>query len=231
VRQPSDDLPGEVLLSVRSMAVGIGGKRLFESLDLELRAQQIVALRGPSGCGKSTFLRTLAGLVDPLAGELTLAGRTPADHGWPSYRHQVSYLAQRAVVSDASVLDNLAFPFTFSSASGRQLDQAAASEMLAKLGLPEGVIDAAARTLSEGQMQRVCLARALLIEPRVLLLDEPTSALDPEATEQVEQVICHALEATAAAAIVVTHHPAQVERLAARIVDLQPLTTPGNGHG
>ncbi len=213
------------------MAVGNQGKRLFESLDLELRANEIVALQGPSGCGKSTLLRTLAGLIDPLAGELTLAGLPPADHGWPSYRRQVTYVAQRPVVADGTVRSNLAFPYTFLTASGRQLDADSASLMLAQMGLPEGVIDSAARTLSEGQMQRVCLARALLIEPRILLLDEPTSALDPAATAKVEQVICDALRATAAAALVVTHHRSQIERLAARTVDLEPLTVEGSDDG
>ncbi len=238
--QQSDDAADEVLLSVRSMAVGIGGERLLDALDLDLRARQVVALRGPSGCGKSTLLRTLAGLIDPLAGELTLAGVPPAEHGWPSYRRQVSYVAQRPVVVDRTVRANLALPFTFLTASGRQLDEAAASDMLAELGLPDSVLDTAARTLSEGQLQRVCLARALLIEPRVLLLDEPTSALDPEATARVERVLCDALRATKAAALVVTHQSDQVERLTARTVDLEPycslahradLRTPGKGHG
>ena len=221
----------ETILSVRSLAAGIGGRRLLEGLDLDLRAEEVVALRGPSGCGRSTLLRSLAGLVDPLDGTVELRGKSAGDHGWPRYRRQVCYVAQRPVVLDRSVRGNLSLPFDFSVSRAHRFDRSAAARLLADLGLPDGTLEVNARTLSEGQLQRVCFARALLIQPRVLLLDEPTSALDGAASRRAEGALSAALRATSAAALIVTHQDSQVDRLAARVVDLEPFLLAGGGHG
>jgi putative ABC transport system ATP-binding protein len=169
--------------------------------------------------GKTTLLRTLAGLVDPAEGELRLEGRPPAAIGYPAYRRQVVYLAQRPVLFDGSVLDNLRMPFAYVSAGGATLDEARSEARLERMLLPSALASDA-MTLSEGQKQRVALARALSVGPRVLLLDEPTSALDPESRGALENCLLDYLGDGDAAAIIVSHDADQLERLDAEVIDL-----------
>jgi putative ABC transport system ATP-binding protein len=208
------------------MSIGVAGKTLLESLSVEVEAGDIMAFRGASGLGKSTLLRTLAGLVPAVAGELSLGGVSPDELGWPLFRRRVGFLAQRATVIDGTVAENLALPFRYRSAAGASLDAKRARTLLARLGLDgDELWDRRARDLSEGEKQRLCLIRALLVDPDVLLLDEPTSALDPASTRAVERELGRFLER--AAVLLVSHDPHQVERLGARVVDLDVLAPAG----
>ena len=221
----------------QDLTVGVAGKPLLEGLTIALQAGDIVALRGRSGLGKTTLLRTLAGLVPALAGQLSLGGKSPEEHGWPAFRRRVGYLSQRTALIEGSVADNLALPFRYRSASGATLDEDRARDLLARVGLDGTEIwHRRARDLSEGEKQRVCFVRALLVEPDVLLLDEPTSALDPASTVALESEIADLLER--AAVLLVSHDPAQSDRLGARVVDLgvhaatrRPEDGAEDGHG
>ena len=203
------------LLQLRELAIGIGGRRLGAGLSLQLDEGEVVAVGGPSGGGKTTLLRTVAGLIDPLEGALLLRGESPDAIGWPRYRRRVSYLSQRPTLLDISVRDNLARPFRYGCAGGA-FDHRVASRLLTELQLDEKVLEQRARTLSEGQKQRVSLLRALLVEPEVLLLDEPTSALDPDNVAAVEQLLAR----FEGAILLVSHDPAQVERLASGSISI-----------
>lgn len=196
--------------------MGVRGKRLLRGVELEVARDEIVAVTGPSGCGKTTFLRTLVGLIDPLEGDVHLEGRRPAEIGWPQFRRRVMFVAQRPALFDTTVSDNLLLPFTYAAAAGRRFDAARAEETLRRLGMPN-LLEQPARTLSEGQAQRIALARALLLEPDVLLLDEPTSALDAESRERVELV----LSSRPGATLLASHDAAQLERLADHTLDLR----------
>lgn len=206
------------MLAAHELGVGISGKRLLTGVELEVGAGEIMAIVGPSGCGKTTLLRTLVGLIDPLEGEVTLEGETPDQISWARFRRLVMLVAQRPVLFDGTVADNLKIPFGYATAAGTAFDRAAAEEMLAAVGV-DGVLEQPARTLSEGQAQRMVLVRALLLAPRVVLLDEPTSALDADSRDQVEAL----LRACGAAIVVVSHDPSQVKRLAHRSLDLTPF--------
>jgi putative ABC transport system ATP-binding protein len=202
------------LLEVQGLAAGAGGKRLVEGLSLAIGPGDILALRGPSGSGKTTVLRAIVGLSDPLAGVVLSRGEPPAALGWPRFRRRIACVPQRAVLLDGTVRNNLELPFCYASAAGG-LDEARLKELMAALRLDRDLLEQEARTLSEGQRQRVALLRALLIEPDVLLLDEPTSALDHDNVLAVEELL------RSTPALVVTHDAAQVERLAAQVIDLE----------
>ncbi len=203
----SDDAP---LLACRDLTVAWKGRVLVDRFRCELRAGEIVAVEGPSGCGKTSLLRRVCGLDDPAPGSVHWRGRPAAEVGWPVVRSRVVLVAQEPVLLPGTVRENLALPLRYRAVK-RPFREEAARDLLARLRLPEAVLDATADELSVGERQRVCLARALLLEPEVLLLDEPTSALDPATTAVVEALVRERVRA-GAAALVVTHHPEQAAR-------------------
>lgn len=206
-------------LEIRGMAVAAGGRDLLEGVDLTLAPGEARALAGPSGCGKSTLLRAVAGLDDPRAGSLHLAGRAPAQWGWPEYRRRVVLSFQKPVFLEASLETNLRRPFLYHHAPG-DYPEGRARELAERLGLAEIWHAPDARRLSQGEQQRLALIRALLLEPEVLLLDEPTSALDNAAAAAVEALLLEERSRRGMALLMASHDPAQAGRMEAPVLDL-----------
>ena len=212
------------MLHLTDIAVEAGGKALLAGLGIDLAPGDLLALRGPSGCGKTTLLRAINGLSDALAGTVRLDGEAPADIGWPVFRRRVILVEQRAVLLEGSVRTNLERPFGYHSA-GDGFPHERSLELLQRLGLTGDHLNQEARSLSEGEQQRVSLVRALLLDPSVLLLDEPTSALDESTVTRVEALIRDEAERRGLSALIVTHDRIQAERWCHRTIDLLPYLT------
>ncbi|GAB4476057.1 MAG: ATP-binding cassette domain-containing protein [Anaerolineae bacterium] len=184
---------------------------------LRIEQGEVFALVGPSGAGKSTLLRLLALLEPPTTGELILR----LDDSRPvSYRdvtieqrRDLAMVFQRPALLSRSVRSNIAYGLRLRG------DRDARQRIDAVLGrvsmLP--LADAHPRTLSGGEMQRVAVARALVLEPRVLLLDEPTANLDPANVRIIEDLIREQHARTSATIVLVTHNVFQARRLASRV--------------
>jgi len=216
---------GERLLELSGLSAGTDGRVLITGLDLCVREGEFVALLGPSGCGKTTLLRAVSGLIDPLEGAVRLRGEeAPGDH-WPSFRRRVVLIQQTPVLLDRTVEENLRRPFDYDSAGEAGFPGDRAVSLLEVFGVDESRMSQNARSLSVGQQQRVCLVRALILQPEVLLLDEPTSALDPESVRSVEEVFVREARQRGMSALLVTHDRAQAERVCDRSVELQPYLT------
>jgi putative ABC transport system ATP-binding protein len=169
------------------------------------------ALLGPSGSGKSTLLRLLNRLADPDTGSIRFHGTDVRELDPLELRRRVGLVPQLPAPVPGSVADNVQFGPRL---VGREVDPEPPVELA---GLDRSFLDRDASRLSVGEQQRVMLARALALEPEVLLLDEPTASLDSEATAAVE----HALRNLHGVSLVlVTHDPNQAERLADRTIRL-----------
>jgi ABC-type iron transport system FetAB ATPase subunit len=168
--------------------------------DLELAAGACAAITGPSGSGKSLFLRMVADL-DPHEGEAWIEGRACTSMPAPEWRSQAIYLAAESGWWAEQVIAH--FP------AGRRGEVAAVAD---RLGLASTLLEAPVSQLSTGEKQRLAIIRALLRNPKILLLDEPTGALDQDSVARVESVLQERL-AAGHAIVLVTHDPGQAQRL------------------
>jgi NitT/TauT family transport system ATP-binding protein len=194
-----------------------GAVEALAPTDLVVGSGELLAVLGPSGCGKSTLLRILAGLIEPSAGLVRLAGRPPTE----VRRHQgIGWLAQDdGLLPWRSVADNVALPLRI----GRRgsIDTARIAAVLELVGLSE-----AARRypheLSGGMRQRAALARALVARPAFLFLDEPFASLDELTRERLGELLLAVRAAGRPTTLLVTHSVAEAVRLADRVVVLSP---------
>ena len=186
---------------------------------LTLTPGELVALSGPSGAGKTTLLRLLAGLARPDSGFLRVEGQTWYDHTrrqWlPPQRRPLGFVFQDyALFPNMTVRQNLAF-----AAEGQPDAPQLVAELLDLLELTELAARRPA-VLSGGQQQRVALARALARRPRLLLLDEPLSALDQPTRLRLQAALADMHQRFGLTTVLISHDPAEIARLAHRVVEL-----------
>ena len=191
-----------------------GSTIAVDTVDLEVRAGEFVALLGPSGCGKTTTLRLIAGFEHPDAGSIELDGATIASPGMglPPERRRTGLMFQEyALFPHMSVGKNIGYGI---GRGENRSDRVA--EALALVGL-EGFEARMPSELSGGQQQRVALARALATQPLVMLLDEPFSNLDPERRQQIRADLREILRRAGVTVVMVTHDQEEALSLADRV--------------
>jgi len=196
------------------------GGRLLEAvrdITFSVGEHEFVALLGPSGCGKSTVLRIIAGILKPTSGEVLVLGKTPDE---ARRQRLFSFLAQDPVMLPwRSVLQNVSLPLEVArnSASLRHRPR----ELLALVGLA-GFEDVSPNQLSGGMKQRAALARALTLNPSLLLMDEPFGALDEITRDHMNIELLRIWSETNAAVLFVTHSIEEAIFLSDRIIILSP---------
>ena len=200
----------------------VDGDPILRSIDLVIPANGVTVLAGPSGAGKSTLLRLLNRLDDPVAGEIRWRGRALTEWAPTELRRQVAMVFQRAPLFSGTVLDNL-------RVAEADVDVERAGHVLEHVGLDADLLDHEADSLSGGEAQRMCVARALLTEPSVLLADEPTAALDRAARATVEE-LGRKLADSGVAVIWVSHDTDQLRRLADHVIVLADGAVRAVGH-
>jgi putative ABC transport system ATP-binding protein len=189
------------------VSVARGGRPVLSGLSLAIEPGTTAVL-GPSGSGKSTLLRLLNRLADPDEGSVRFHGQDVRALDPLELRRRAVLVPQLPAPLPGSVADNVSYG---PALLGRAVDPA---EALRQAGLGPEFAERDAARLSVGEQQRVMLARALALEPEVLLLDEPTAALDQEAREGVERTLAQ----LPCSMVLVTHDRAQAERLAGRVL-------------
>ncbi|MBN1446590.1 MAG: ABC transporter ATP-binding protein [Bacteroidetes bacterium] len=208
------------LLSVRALSFRYDRDDIFSDVAFDLHARDVLLLSGPSGSGKSTLLRSLARLLAPQTGTITLKGRSWADIPPPTYRRRVAYLQQQPVMlPGTTVRTNLLLSFRFDVANGPDDEQL--NSLLSEAALESIRLDQDAGTLSVGQQQRIALLRLLLMRPAALLLDEPTASLDRDAAQKLIDMVADERERSALAVLLVSHHTDDADRLSPRMAILK----------
>ncbi len=200
-------------LELRGLTYAVNGRHLIDDIDLTLEDRGITAIMGPNGAGKSILLRLLHGLLVPTGGEVLWAGRPL---GREVARRQ-AMVFQKPVLLRRSAAANIRYALGLRGID-RNARRLRASEALRLAGL-EAHAATPARVLSGGEQQRLCLARALSLEPDILFLDEPTSSLDPASTLAIEALLIDA-QRRGIKIVVVTHDVGQARRLAQDVVFL-----------
>lgn len=224
-------------LETRGLGVTHHGRPLLRGIDLRVENRRVLALVGPSGAGKTTLLSCLNRMIELTpglrsTGEIFLFGRPVGPLDSDAVRRQVGMLFQQPVIFPGSIADNVLFGLRHAGLAPRRSFPERISRALSEAALWDEVKDRLAEpatSLSVGQQQRLCLARALAVEPRVLLLDEPTSALDPRSTEAIEERIREI--AKSRAIVLVTHSLGQARRVADELACLDRREGPGGPAG
>jgi tungstate transport system ATP-binding protein len=203
------------LFRLEAVAKVYGEREVLRLDQLEIHAGEVVGLLGPTGAGKSTLLRILAGIEPPTSGSLAFHEFSFGPRELPlAVSRCITLVFQRPFLVTGSVRDNVEFGLRLRGVSERH---ARANMLLEKLGL-SGLAVRSARTLSGGETQLVALARALAIEPEVLLLDEPTANLDPARVALVESVLKEVHQRLGTTVVIATHNMFQARRTAGRSI-------------
>ncbi len=202
------------LFEFEAVSLRRGGREVLRELSLVLPTG-IGCLFGPSGSGKSSCLRLMNRLSDPTAGRVLYGGAPVEDRDVLELRREVCLVPQLPVPLAATVAANLRWAAGF---AGLEAD---IDRLLELAGLEQGFAERDATRLSIGEQQRVMIARALALQPKVLLLDEPTSALDSRSRDAVESTLGSVREEIGVSIVLVTHDLSQAERLADAIIPIE----------
>lgn len=198
-----------------------GGRQLLHDISLGCAAGSTVALLGRSGSGKTTLLRTVNGLVRPTGGRVIVNGEDVATTDLLALRQKIGYVIQETGLFPHMTIErNLTLPLEVAGRRSTHNDPGAA-EMLRRVGLGEDLLQRYPWQLSGGQRQRVGVARALITQPRVLLMDEPFGALDPLTRAEMQHMMRDLLAPGNITTLIVTHDLQEALVLADRVVFLQ----------
>ena len=209
------------MISVKDMCLWYGDHQALKNVNIEIPEKSITALIGPSGCGKSTFLKTLNRMNDlipdvKITGDIRYEGTDifSKEVDVNDLRKEIGMVFQKPNPFPMSIYDNIAYgPRTHGITNKVELDEIV-ERALRDAAIWDEVKDRLKKNalgMSGGQQQRLCIARALAVQPKILLMDEPTSALDPISTSRIEELVMELKETYTI--VMVTHNMQQAVRV------------------
>ena len=205
----------QAFLVLNGLTMRYGAHTVVEGLDLEVRRGEFISLLGPSGCGKTTTLQMIAGLIQPVAGNIRLDGADLTSVK-PNKRGLGIVFQSYALFPHYTAAQNVAFGLEMRNVAKAERDRRVA-EALELVGLAS-FADRYPKRMSGGQQQRVALARALVIKPSILLLDEPLSNLDAKLREEMQMELRTIQHTIGTTTLLVTHDQSEAMALSDRIV-------------
>ncbi|MGD0566092.1 MAG: phosphate ABC transporter ATP-binding protein PstB [Candidatus Goldiibacteriota bacterium] len=215
----------DIRITVRDFNAYYGDKHALKNLNIDIQENRITAMIGPSGCGKSTFLRSINRMNDLIdgfrvTGSIKIDGEDVYDKkiDVTKLRRNTGMVFQKPNPFPKSIFENIAYGLKINKMYSSKKDlEEKVEKSLIEAGLWEEVkddLDKSAFELSGGQQQRLCIARALVIKPEIILMDEPTASLDPISTSKVEELI--QVLKSEYTIVIVTHNMQQAARVADR---------------
>ncbi len=215
------------LIELNDLSIAFGRQPVLRDLTLSIPRGQTLAVIGESGCGKTVLLKAIIGLLQPTNGYVVFDGRRIdelSDRELTAQRSRFGFVFQNAALFDSmTIAENVAFPLRENRRMRQDETVRFVHERLAEVGLPTSIMPKRPAQLSGGMRKRVGLARALVMNPEVLLYDEPTTGLDPIMSDVINELILRTRSQHSVTSIVVTHDMKNAQKVADRIVMLYPL--------
>ena len=228
--QESAVVPVDVtpILEVRNLHIQFGRAKVLRDVNLTINRGETVAIIGESGCGKTVLLKTLIGLLTPTDGQVIFDGRdinTLSERELTRQRIRYGFVFQQAALFDSmTIAENISFPLRQHTDYSEPDMLNIVLQLLAEVGLPSTVMEKKPAELSGGMRKRVGFARALAMEPEIILYDEPTTGLDPIMSDVINELMLRSKQLHEVSGIVVTHDMVSARKVADRIIMLYPLS-------
>ncbi|MCL2116576.1 MAG: ABC transporter ATP-binding protein [Methanobrevibacter sp.] len=203
---------GEPLIEIKDLSkISAEDKVILDNINLKIYKKQTLGLIGPTGSGKTLLLRIINILDKPSSGKIYYEGNDITNREDFKIRRKIAMVFQKPIVFKGTVFDNIYYGLKIRNKDKKSSEEEV-SNLLKMVGL-EGYENRKASTLSGGEIQRIALARALILKPEILLLDEPTANLDPGSTEKIENIIENIQQNEDIAIVMSTHNLVQGQRL------------------
>lgn len=215
------------LVELRDMTMRFSRQTILNNINLKIPRGQTVVVIGESGCGKTVLLKSVVGLVRPRSGQVIYDGEdihALNDRELTDLRCKFGFVFQNAALFDSMTIgQNVAFPIVqHDLAQGRSIDRIV-SDRLAEVGLPDNVAAKRPAQLSGGMRKRVGLARALVLEPELMLYDEPTTGLDPIMSDVINELMLRTSAKPNVTSLIITHDMKTAFKVADRVIMLYPF--------
>ena len=224
-----------LLVETHDLEIRFGSQTVLRGINLSVPRGQTLAIIGESGCGKTVLLKTLIGLIAPTSGTVMFDGRELShldDRELTRQRKRFGFVFQNAALFDSMTIgQNVAFPLRQHTSKGDDEVRQIVLSRLAEVELPDTIVTQKPAELSGGMRKRVGLARALVMDPELVLYDEPTTGLDPIVSDIINELIIRARERNPVTSIVVTHDMRTACKVADRVVMVYPLSRLEEGEG
>lgn len=218
-------------MKLDGLGVDFGINRVLQGIDLAISHGETLAIIGESGCGKTVLLKTIIGLLSPTFGKVFFDDRNLADLGEKELtreRIRFGFLFQQAALFDSmTIAQNVAFPLREHTRKSKDEVRQIVFDRLAEVGLSQNILTKKPAELSGGMRKRVGLARALVLEPELILYDEPTTGLDPIMSDVINELMLSTRRHHTVTSVIVTHDMRTARKVADRVVMLYPFSRLG----
>lgn len=218
----------EPLIDIRGLHIRFGSQEVLRDVNLTIPRGETLVIIGESGCGKTVLLKSIARLVDPTEGEVFFDGQRMADMSektLTTQRIRMGFVFQNAALFDSLTIgQNVAFPLKEHRKSRSPELEELVLGRLAEVGLSESVLSKKPAELSGGMRKRVGLARALIMNPELVLYDEPTTGLDPIMSDVISELMMRTRRSRPVTSVIVSHDMRTARKVADRVVMIYPLS-------